>query len=154
MRDPFTLTNGELVHELVNASARAGVSGSGLVIDLSGSDDLNRARYLQRVVLARLDFKAPPFKPGDKVQAKDPKVIPSDRNQYPRCRNKRDFSSPVTIKEVHYFGLGYHGELRWDVIFAERNDVTCDKESYYDQDGGRSWYVPLFFQAEDFTKCQ
>ncbi len=66
-KSAYDLENEELLRMFMNACARAGVSGSGLVIDPSAGYELAEAHYLKGVVLARMEGKRPPFKAGDEI---------------------------------------------------------------------------------------
>jgi hypothetical protein len=68
----YEMKSEELMEALSRATVRAGISNSGLVIDLTGNNDGAGAFYLYGVVLSRLEGKLPPFKPGD-VVIMDPK---------------------------------------------------------------------------------
>ncbi len=63
----YDMTDQELVDEFMNATARAGASNSGLVIDFSAGSDRAEAHYFKGVVLARLAGVKPPLKPGCKM---------------------------------------------------------------------------------------
>lgn len=70
VRTAYEMTNEELLREFGQACAEAGLSNSGLVIDVMGPVHVGEARYLKGVVLARLDGQKPPFSCEDVVQSK------------------------------------------------------------------------------------
>lgn len=63
MKTRYDLSNDELVKELMNASARVGVSSSGLVIDCASYSHRTDMWYLQGIVLSRLSGLNPPISP-------------------------------------------------------------------------------------------
>jgi len=150
MENPYAWNTEKLLSEFMNACARTGISNSGLVISFSAETDHSRAHYLRGVVLSRIEGVRPPVQPGDQVQPKSEAITPSQSNGWKRSiHHKRALPDVLTVKTVHYFGND-----RWELVFREENDATADTESEYDQDGGRSWYVPLRFKAEDFTQVK
>lgn len=60
----------ELLDRFMRATAQAGVSNSGLVIDVAAGFDHANMRYFRGVVLARMEGKTPPYKSGGKVRVK------------------------------------------------------------------------------------
>ena len=147
MENPYSWDTRRLLNEFMDACGRAGFSGSGLVISFSAESDLSYAHYLQGVILARVERVEPPLKPGDEVSPREAVTAPSG-NGWKRSSSPRKLLKQLTVREVHYLG-----DNKWLVKFQEMNDQTCDTENEYDQDGGRSWYVPLFFKASDFYAC-
>ena len=139
------MDTGKLLSVFMNACARAGVSSSGLVIDLSGSDDLGNAHYLRGVIHARIDRATPPFHPRDRVKAKTPTVTPSPSNNWERDRRPRDIKEVLTVAKVFY--LGNRG---WDVSFRGSAKETADTVIEYEQDGRTTFVFPLHFRTEDF----
>lgn len=146
MENPYAWSTEELLSRFMNACGRAGFSGSGLVVTFTEGEDRARAHYLRGVVHACIDRVSSPFEPGVKVQPAKKMVAPSSSNDWRRTGRERMLPGTLTVKTVYYFGKN-----RWELTFREENDATCYKDSEYDQDGGRSWFVPLRFKAEDFT---
>ncbi len=150
MENPYAWDTEKLLSEFMNACARTGISNSGLVISFSAGFDHSQAHYLRGVVRARIDGVKPPIQPGDQVQPKSEAIAPSQSNGWRKSiHHKRALPKTLTVNTVHYFGNG-----RWEFVFQEINDTTADTESEYDQDGDRSWYVPLQFKAEDFNQVK
>ena len=96
----YEMDNRTLLKEFWMACARAGVSGSGLVIDVAGPSNAEEARYLKGVLLARLEGKKPPFKRGDVV-------------------NPVGGGQPRTIERIHYNG-GDQWSLEFEGISLDR----------------------------------
>jgi hypothetical protein len=147
MENPYEWETQRLLSEFMNACAKAGTSNSGLVISFSAASDLQDAHCLRGVVLARIDGVKPQIKPGDQVKpVQDNDINPAPSNGYNSSRSRaRKLPDVLTVESVRYMG----GD-RWELVFKERNDATCDTDSEYAEDGGRTWYVPLRFRAEDF----
>lgn len=142
MENPYSWSDSRLLDEFMNACARAGVSGSGLVISLSGNSDLGKAHYLRNVLSARLNRAEPPAKPGDKVRPKSCTIAPSHyRGGRPPLRKLPD---TLTIEKIYYRGD------RWEYVFEERSEATANQDGVYGEDGGDWWWIPLNFNAEDF----
>lgn len=97
-----------LLSALMNASARAGVSNSGLVVDLSDDNDLYEAHYLKSVVLARFDNVRPSVKPGQKFRTVSTLATEYTRTVHPlggsHMGNCLVRGSTYTIREVWYLG--------------------------------------------------
>lgn len=149
MENPYSWDTIRLLNEFMNACAKAGISHSGLVIDLSVGTELSRAHNLRGVVHARIDGVTPPVQPGDKVKPNKKTIAPSSSNGWERSRNERALPKILTVKTVHYVGNDC-----WEFMFQEVNDATADTESSYYEEGPRSWHVPLRFKAEDFTSVK
>ncbi len=69
----YDMNNEELMENLLKATSRAAVSGSGLVIDFMRSSHQSEAFYFYGVVLSRLEGTRPPFMRGERVRI-DPKA--------------------------------------------------------------------------------
>jgi hypothetical protein len=66
----YTLSNDELLRQFSRASAEAGTSNSGLVIDCGASYYKQRMKYLFGVLLSKLEGKQPPFPEGSFIKPK------------------------------------------------------------------------------------
>lgn len=69
-RNPYECSHGEALDNLIRAAGRAGTATSGLVIDFAIDSHMRNLSLWKGVVLAKLEAKEPPFKPGDKVVRK------------------------------------------------------------------------------------
>jgi hypothetical protein len=129
----YNLSNEKLMHALWEATVRAGISGSGLVIDLSGSDYGTTASYLYGVTLSRLDGKTPPLKPGDKVRM-DPKetyrcgsaIIVGGRYQSGAVDKDTEYEVS-RVSYVNIFRYPYEGgnKYSWVISFTDEKLNKC-----------------------------
>ena len=117
----------KLMEALWRATARAAISNSGLVIDLTGSGNAARATYLHGVILSRLDGKRPPFMPGDKVRM-NPKATyycsSVNRNEHHSAGEAKS-DTEYLVENVFYEKV-YRGALqggdhyRWTISFRDK----------------------------------
>ncbi len=96
----YEMSNRDLLRTFTEACAEAGVSCSGIVFDPGASLVVRRFRYLEGVLLSRLDGVKPPFKPGDVVQAKDGAAADLKGHWLPPPPGE------LTVQRVHYAGGG------------------------------------------------
>lgn len=101
-----------LLDRLIQASARAGVSGSGLVISASTGHDALFVQYLRGAVLARLEGVTPPFKPQDRVRA---------QSTVYGCGQKTIKQDEVLTVERVFYGRGH-----WTLEFKEFSPFDRD----------------------------
>ena len=99
VRTAYEMTNKQLLWVFGQACFQAGVSNSGLVIDMMGPVYESAARYLNGVVLARLDGKSPPFSSGDIVQSKSGEAVRAVGYE-----GLFVVSEPHEIFRIHYLG--------------------------------------------------
>lgn len=125
----YEMTNEGLIQAFARACAEAGLSSSGLVIDLMGPAHASEARYLKSVLLARLEGQKPPFSRGDVVHSKSGASI--------RAVEYGTLSAtpgPHEILRIHYEGNG-----KW---LLEIRDIPEGTEG--------TWGTPKF-PAEEFV---
>ncbi|GEM_PF-4718381 len=142
MGNPYALETDRLLDEFMRATARAGVSRSGLAIIIGGDDSLEYAHYLKGVVRARIDDVQPPIQPGAQVKPTAQLTAPAQSNDWKRSKHERELPPVMTVDQVYYLG-----ENTWNVTFRERTATTADGD--WDEDG-RIHYIPLRFRASDF----
>jgi hypothetical protein len=135
----------KLLDTFMQASARAGVSGSGLVIDLSSGTHSADATYLKGVLLARLEGAVPELKPGDKVRATSSLLRPLTMGDWRVWISSRNVKGDLTISKILYLG-----NKSWAYQFKEENEMTAYKDGIHLQDENREWWVPLWFHAKNF----
>jgi len=80
----YDYTHAELVDAFWRTVAKAGVSNSGLAIDIMAGHDRAEASYLRGVLLSRLELQERPFTRGDYVRLSksDSRCIVSSVNPY------------------------------------------------------------------------
>ena len=114
VRTAYEMTNEELLRAFGQACAEAGVSNSGLVIDVMGPVHASEARYLKGAVLARLDGQKPPFSRGDIVQSKSGGEV--------RAVGYGGLS--VTSKPHEIFRVHYLGNEKWLLELRDIPEAT------------------------------
>jgi len=117
----YEASNSELVDRFMEACARAGVSNSGLCIDMLAGADVVQMNYLKGAILARLDGQKPPFAPGTKVRVKDGVALPIRAKHYdaPDLKGEQTY----TIDRVWYNSI-------WYLTFLEMADFSELKAQY------------------------
>ena len=108
----YDMPAAQLVNELIHSAARASVSGSGLVIDMTGPFHAAETRYLVGVVVSKLEGKTPPFRWGVKVRA--------TRRVTSSCRNWSQ-TIEASAKTFTIARIYYHSS-RWLLSFEEIQD--------------------------------
>ncbi len=116
-RSAYDYTNKELVTAFLDAAARAGVSSSGLVFDLTRDSSVADACYLKGILLSRLDGKKPPFAAGDRAQfvweSRNPSTV------YPVNFVRGHYSRPEAKPDVLYevARVFYEEDGEWTLFF-------------------------------------
>lgn len=129
----YDYTDKELVQEFTQATARAGTSNSGLVIDFMAGSHRAEAYYLQGVLLARLAGVKPAFNRNETVKLIQPNMaghVPSENSvssEYSDHRYTTTFNYPkekefVTIERIWYI------KDKWYLQFKEINEARFDVE--------------------------
>ncbi len=127
--NPYNWSNDVLLDALVRVAARAGVSNSGLVIDLSASSDVSQLHYLKGVMLARLHGKQLPFNLGDAVKPKSGGLV-KGRVSDGFCPREASFNEPEKIVKLWYLGND-----RWEVGFLKFREDDDDGDRVYRNQG-------------------
>jgi hypothetical protein len=125
----YELEPEKLMERLWKATARTAISGSGLVIDLSGYSSNAEALYLHGVALSRLKGETPPFRPGEKVHI-DPQntyYCGSANNSgrgYHRISGEAKPGVTYKIDRIWYEEVGYAEKrhLGWTLSFESTVD--------------------------------
>lgn len=131
----YEMSNRELVNDFANACARAGISGSGLVIDCAAGYNFSEMHYLRGVMLARLEGKTPPFKRDDVVEVN--KDFASSINDWKYTTQKLERGTRKKIQRIHYCG----GD-DWQLEFG-----NCPIKE------GKYFFGYYLFNAKDFVKA-
>jgi len=114
----YEIDHTELVNKFRKAAAQAGVSTSGLVIDMGGGYNVLNANYLQGAVIARIEGVQPPFSPDNRLRPKDKEIRCYDT---PRVIGKEEV---VTVKRVYYEGSGkWTVEIEGTDLFNDRGYI-------------------------------
>lgn len=123
----YDLDNKRLMNSLLRAAAEAGVSGSGLIMDLSGSDYHTPVIYLKGVVLSRLEGRRPPFAVGDKAR-----MYPKETYYCPSVNWRRHHASGEAAPDIEYevaavfyeriprFAYGGGDDYDWTISFKDK----------------------------------
>jgi hypothetical protein len=109
---PFDMEALELVNRFMNACAEAGISRSGLCIDVAAGIKLRKAHLLKAAVLARIEGATPPFKTGDKVKVAQNQCFSAKAEGWKGARVE-----PRMILTVN--GIFYEGNGKWLLDFKE-----------------------------------
>ncbi len=105
--------NIQLLDRLINASAKAGVSQSGLIFSPMTNIDVLNLAYLKGVVLARLEGVKPPFSPQTKVE------VPEGQTARGVCEQEvLEPLTRLTVERVFYLGGG-----NWGFQFREKQGL-------------------------------
>ncbi|MEK7138002.1 MAG: hypothetical protein AAB787_00690 [Patescibacteria group bacterium] len=125
----YDYSNEELVHAFSKAVARAGVSNSGLVIDIMAGQDRSEAIYLRGVLLSRLDGKERPFTQGDRVR------LSEHARHYVASRNTGGESyysrgKAETGKTYEVFRTFYEGSGEWSIYFVGDEEYRYPAEHF------------------------
>lgn len=143
----YDLSNSELLGKLVNVAARAGISGSGLVIDCGSQSYFSDLRYLKGVVLARLEGKKPPFKTGDRVFPVEGKTVTGKcLSTYGRDWWPKDY---VFNDSAEVVGIIYLGNDEWEICLKGFCSDFDDGDRF--QKGGGP---PVRFNAKEFVLAE
>ena len=114
----YEMSNEEILKEFRRACAQSGTANRGLVIDVMGPAYAKEVRYLNGVLLAKLEGIKPPFKRNDTVKVKpDGEVRPADWWGQPLLRDQKQI-----ISRIHYDGNG-----KW---LLEFQDIPREQEGY------------------------
>lgn len=122
----YDYSNEELVREFWVTCAKAGVSNSGLVIDVGAGSHMEQAQYMGGIVLSRLEGKTLPFKRGDVVRAK-----PEIKLVYPHQYWGSEIGSgrSYEVKRVHYY-VGGKWFLEFYGVRGERGAPHYNAENF------------------------
>ncbi len=125
----YDISNEELIKRLVKAAAAAGVSGSGLVYDVTAGSNSENLHYLMGVMRARLDDAGdPPFMPDQKMRVMREVCIGYNDPTLEKGRT-------LTIVRV------------WYVFALERWKWKLQFKEVHPQEGGWSLYEPEPFEV-------
>lgn len=117
MENPFKMEDVLLVNRFMNICTQAGISRSGLCLDIAANTKLREAHLFKAAVLARIEGVTPPFEAGNKVKIAKNRCFSAAAKGWRGTRIE-----PGIIVTVD--GIFYEGKGKWFLDFKETPHET------------------------------